>query len=211
MLRPTVSLLLTSILVGACAEPIAPEPEDSTWATTLDRVCDSNAAANSLPKAKLDEIGPYRGHPYMDSQWAEIARQVPGGWGGLYYERAAGRQQGALTIVLVDPTQQDRAVEALSRLFRGTGWERLIPELPNAVVQQGRWDFAQLFDWYRYLNRHVGQESGVTMSDIQESMNRIEYGVADEAARERLTRRLQGLNLPCFLVAIDIVPPAQTR
>lgn len=210
MLRSTVPLLLASILVGACAEPVAPEPEDPTSAT-VDKACHSNAPANSLPAAKLNEIGPYRGHPYMDSQWAEIARQVPGGWGGLYYERGAGRQQGPLTIVLVDPTQRDRAVEAISRLFRGSGWERLTPELPNAVVQQGRWDFAQLFDWYRYLNQHVWQESGVTMSDIQESKNRIEYGVADEAARERLTRRLQGLNLPCFLVAIEVVPPVQLR
>lgn len=98
-------------------------------------------------------------------------------------------------------------MEALSRLFQGTAWEGLRGALPDAVVEQGRWDFAQLFDWYRYVNRHAWQEPELTMSDIQESQNRIQYGVATEAARERLTRVLQGLELPCFLVAIGIVKP----
>lgn len=209
MPRSAASLLLIAA-AAACAEPLTPAPDGSAWAK-LGRTCEPNAPAQSLPADKLKQIGPDQGRPSMDSEWAAIARQVPGGWGGLYYQPGTGRQQGPLTIVLVDPTKRERAVEALSRLFRGTGWERIIPELPKAQVQKGRWDFAQLFDWYRYLNRHVWQEAGVTMSDIQESRNRIEYGVADEATRERLARRLLGLDVPCGLVAIEIVPPAQTR
>lgn len=194
------------LLLGGCADSVAPEAEadDLAW-VNLGRACSPKAPTYGLPQVKRDSIGPYIGPLYPDAQWAEIARQVPGGFAGVYYAPGTGRPPGPLTVVLVDPSQKAPALEALGRLL-----DRSL-DLSGAEIRKGRWNFAQLFDWQRYLHQHAFLESGLTMADIDEVANRLEYGVEDEAARERLTRRFQQLDLPCFLVAIEIVPPAELR
>jgi hypothetical protein len=44
----------------------------------------------------------------------------------------------------------------------------------------------------------------VSVSDINEARNRIEYSVTSEAERAKLEQALSDLDIPCFLVAIDI-------
>lgn len=198
------------VLASACSDPTAPEPAESLWAK-LGRPCSASAPAFSLPQAKFDSIGPYRGPLYADAQWAQYARQVPGGFGGLYYAPGAERQPGPLTIMLVNPKERKAALETLAQVFRGQPEERLVPQLPGAAVKQARWDFAQLFDWRRYLDRHAFSVQGLTSADIDEVQNRIEYGVENEAARDRLNEVLQQLGLPCHLVSIGIDPPVQLR
>jgi hypothetical protein len=117
---------------------------------------------------------------------------VPGGWGGFFLEN------GVPTIYLVVPARKDAAVAVL----RTEG----LPVTSSTRVKQGRWDFAQLYDWYRYLLPHIRVE-GLSTGDIQESRNRLEFGVIDEAARARLERTLAGLGVPCFLIAIGIRRP----
>ncbi len=186
-------LILAATALGACAVPTDVE-ESGEWADR-GRTCASDAPARSLPQPLRDAL-PEEGFPDMNSQWAAIARQVPGGWGGFF------REHGKPTMYLVDPGQQAAAAEALQRLY---------PASAGARVLRGRWDFAQLHDWYRYLAGHVWQVQGVHMSDIDEVGNRILYGVLDEAARRRLEERLTALEIPCFLVAIEIREPASFR
>lgn len=193
------------------AHPPVLDPADPAWAD-LGKSCPSDAPAYSLPAAKQDSI--YLIDPRRqdrDDELAEITRLVPGGFGGLYYERGSGREQGPLTVVLVDPTQRTAALETLGRIFAGTGWARAVPELPGAAIRKGRWDFAQLRDWRRYLDRHVFQAGRITTADIDEGSNRLTYGVADEATREQVIHVLQQLDLPCFLVAVEIQPPVRIR
>jgi len=71
-------------------------------------------------------------------------------------------------------------------------------------VKKGRWDFAQLHAWYRYLAPHIWGGDGLSFSDIQEARNRLEYGVIDEASRRRLEQTVAALGVPCFLIAIEI-------
>ncbi|MQA90186.1 MAG: hypothetical protein GEU90_08120 [Gemmatimonas sp.] len=75
---------------------------------------------------------------------------------------------------------------------------------PSVAVKQGRWDFAQLYDWYRYLNQHLWPVEGLSFSDIQEARNRLEYGAIDEPTRVEVENILADLDVPCFLVAIEI-------
>jgi hypothetical protein len=96
----------------------------------------------------------------------------------------------------VDPARREEAIEAL----RSEG----IPASTSTVVKQGRWDFAQLYDWYRFLAAGALALEGVTFTDIQESRNRLEIGAVDEEARGRLEQMLSALDLPCFLVATEI-------
>src|SRR5439155_17869761 len=84
-----------------------------------------------------------------DDRWAELAREVPGGFAGMMLE-------GGLVVFLVDTTQRDAALAALAA--RG-GLEGRDPK--RVRVRKVRWNFAQLYDWYRYLNLHVWSDSGV--------------------------------------------------
>jgi len=135
------------------------------------------------PQAPLDSSTP-------DSRWAEAARQVPGGWGGLFFE------DKALTVYLVDPRQQVEAAQAL--LEFGIG-------ISGARVKQGRWDFGQLFDWHFYIKSQLGDEEiVVTSSDIDEVRNRLVYGVVDEETQRTTITFLGSLDLPCELVMLEV-------
>lgn len=201
--RSLTSLLALGCVMVACVEPTPPATEqiEPAWAN-LGKSCPADAPAYSLPRAARDSL-PTDGRDSrtLDEVWAEIAREVPGGWGGLFYE------EGSLTIYLVERSKREQAIAALAPLLRESGWEEVADELATAEVKVGRWDFAQLHDWYRYLNQHVWRVEGVTTSDIDEQHNRLEYGVRDEEAQKRLSERLAELDPPCFLVAVGIRVP----
>jgi hypothetical protein len=201
------ALALPLLALGlACAD--ATSPDAAERAASAGRVGACEGPAASLPPqlaAALPAPGAAR---TPDARWAELARTVPGGFAGVMYDAPPAdgppRTTGRPVLMLVDPSRAAQAKAAL------------VPHLPGfdvagADVRAVRWDFAQLYDWYRYLNDRVWQERGVTMSDIDEAANRLVYGAADEAALERITQRLAALPLPCDLVLVRIVPPAQTR
>jgi hypothetical protein len=119
------------------------------------------------------------------------------GWGGFFLEN------GVPTIYLIDAALKEAAIAVLAT--------EGFPLSSSARVKQGRWDFAQLYDWYRYLALHISAVDGMSFSDIQEARNRIEYGVIDEPTRVRLEKTLAALEVPCFLVAIEIRPRAEFR
>jgi hypothetical protein len=180
-------------ILAACSAPAGPEtPGDgqasqARWAD-LGRDCPANTAAPSLSAAARDSL-PSPGWD-LNAQWAAIALRAPGGWGGYFID------DGVPTIYLLDPSQAQSAAAFL----RTEG----IPVPSSVAARQGRWGFAQLFDWYRYLNRYIWTVEGVSSSDIQEARNRLEYGVIDEPTRVRVEQVLSVLDIPCFLVALEI-------
>lgn len=101
-------------------------------------------------------------------------------------------------MYLVDTGQRNDAIAGLQA--RGFGSTL---QLGETVVKPGRWDFAQLADWYRYLSLHVLSSSYVRSSDIDEVKNRIELEMTGMSTRAALETLLASLDLPCYLVAID--------
>ncbi len=157
-----------------------------------------------VPAAALDSLGLSIPAPAVtpDDRWAALAREVPGGFAGTMLE-------GGLVVFLVDTTQRDAALAALGARGGLAGRD------PKRVrVRKVRWNFAQLYDWYGYLNRHLDfDHDNVAMSDIDEAENRITYGVMGEGARRALEHRLAALRPPppCFLVAVEVVGPAPDK
>src|SRR5437870_2595617 len=156
------SVVSLALLGLACAHP-SPDPR---W-TSLGRSCPADAPVVDVPAAALDSLGLSIPAPAVtpDDRWAALAREVPGGFAGTMLE-------GGLVVFLVDTTQRDAALAALGARGGLAGRD------PKRVrVRKVRWNFAQLYDWYRYLNLHVWSDSGVVTSDIDEAENRITYGV----------------------------------
>jgi hypothetical protein len=149
-------------------------------------------------------------HPDDDTEWAQVARIIPGGFAGVYFEplsdTAARGAEGAarqrLVIRLVDTTQRKQAIAALEPFLRYR-YRYLRSYLAEAIAVPARWTYVQLYEWYRYLNRQVWPLGGVTMSDLDEGNNRIMYGVESPVARDRLLKRLRELGVPCGLVDVE--------
>ena len=144
-----------------------------------------------------------------DAQTAELSRQAPGGFGGLFIDydppSALGAEQRLGTrhvvVFLVDTTQREAALRALET---PTQHDRLPLTVVGARVRPARWSFAELYDWYGVL-LDAGVREGVVMTDIDEKYNRILFGVEDAPARQRLELQLARLDLSCFLVGVRVV------
>ena len=150
-----------------------------------------------MPATARDSLGYPFGKPGTRDRWAsraELAPKIPGGWGGI-----ASLERGPFGIYLIDTTQRRAALAAL--LSAGIQY---ISDSTKAV--QGRWTYDQLYDWFRYIHSHL-HRVGVNMWALDEWRNRIYYGALDEAAAVELSRQLASLNVPCFLVAVEVVGP----
>src|SRR5438552_14787759 len=186
--NPVVAVALLGV---ACAHP----SEAPRWAR-LGQSCPADAPAVEVPVTLRDSVrGLGASFRDDDDRWADLAREVPGGFAGMMLE-------GGLVVFLVDTTQRDAALAALAA--RG-GLEGRDPK--RVRVRKARWDFSQLIDWYHYLNLSAWSDSGEVQRDIDEAHNRITYGVMGESGRRRLERGLARLRAPppCFLVAGESV------
>ena len=218
--RVTSSVCLVSAVASlhACHSPAARPPaeparapviapSDTSWAR-LSHSCPADAPVRFAPPRAPPPPGRVR---TRDDHAAELARHVPGGYGGLYVEYDPPLQpDGAIrfetrrvVISLVDTTQSEAALRALS----STAHPAQPPlNVAHARTRPARWSFAELYDWYGLLHSMVWREGTVT-SGINEKENRIVYGVENAAGRERLERRLARLDLPCFLIGVLVARP----
>ena len=219
MTRVTSSVCVVSAVVSlhACHSPTARPPaeparapviapSDTSWAR-LSHSCPADAPIRLAPPRAPPAAGRVR---TRDDHAAELARRVPGGYGGLYVEYDPPLQpDGAIRfetrraiVFLVDTTQTEVALRALA----STAPTQLGLNVAHARTRPARWSFAELYDWYGLLHNIVWRE-GVVSSDIDEKQNRIVYGVQNAAGRERLERQLARLDLPCFLVGVLVARP----
>ena len=95
------------------------------------------------------------------------------------------------------------AVAALSAQMPGF-------DFASADVWKGRWDFAQLYDWYRYIRVAIGSPEGIVFSDIDEYENRLTYGVLAEAM-DSVRAVFDAAALPCELVRFEESAPIEPR
>ena len=185
----TAALTLAGVRVARPQEPATPQ------------ACPPDAPGPSVPAAIRESLAPFpQGRQAtIDDRWAQTAREIPGGFAGIILE-------GGPVVFLVDTTKRDSALAALIARHAIPGRH---PE--RARVRKARWDFAQLHEWYEYLNGHLTGDSGFAMSDIDEGNNRLTYGVGDEAARRRFEDALARLNPPCGLVVVEVTGFVQFR
>lgn len=179
--RCVFGTLLATVVAAACSDTTAPG------------TCDPTAPGPSIESARKDSIPPpWSDHKTIDDQMAEVARDIPGGWGGFFLEN------GEPTIYLVQPAQRNAAVAVL--YDRGVGEPY---DIRQAKVWKGRWDFGQLYDWYRYINWvAVGWPDSLYWRDLDEYRNRLAYGARSAEGADSLVAVFEAVDLPCELVQI---------
>ena len=141
----------------------------------------------------------------LRDEFTAIARRVPGGFGGLYFD-----DDGSLTILLTDPSKGDEARAALAseRFIQdraaGDGGERF--DISGAIVRRGEYAHDQLDEW---LGRLLTQlPITPTKSGIRVHSNRILIGVADAAQREPVLKTAAAAGVPDSAVLVEVSPAA---
>jgi hypothetical protein len=176
-----------------------PKASEGPQLADIGKACTPESPATVLEGPRLDSL-PLdwrlrRG--YTDEIWVTLAREAPGGIGGMFFDRGVGY------LWLVDPSKRSEAIAAIA----AAGIEPIGFALQDAVVLKARWNFAQLAEWHAYVTSRALLGVEWSYADIQEGRNRLEYGVVDEAALRSLESRLKRLDLPCNLIAVEIRPP----
>jgi hypothetical protein len=121
--------------------------------------------------------------------FADIARKVPGGWGGYFFE------DGIYTTYLVDPSKREEATAALLEFG--------IYIRPGRV-KQGLWNFAQLYDWKLYIYAQSSGAPKFISTNIDQALNRVVFGVPNAETGDSLATFFSSLALPCDLLVIEL-------
>lgn len=192
--RRTFSLAVTFV-IAACSSSVAPlqAPIDPIYAHDV-VVRDCKGPALNLPAGLRAQLPPRTGQDIPDDHWADLAEKIPGGFAGVLLI------QGKPAMWLVRP---EEAAAAKAALLTDPSFGNF--DFRKAQVFKARWDFAQLVDWYNYLlGKDIWSTAGIVNGDKHEGINRIRYGVLDEASRTELVRKLEALNVPCDLIRIGL-------
>lgn len=153
-----------------------------------------------LPRSQDVEV---RADAMGDEGWARVARDVPGGFAGMFVDSTDATR---LVVLMVEPERWPEVRDALARHPDLAG-HAADPRFRDARVAPARWSFAELYAASRYLMGRVGEW---TSHDIDEVRNRVSVGVRTEEARTAMRQRLTELGAPSDLVATDLVGPICT-
>jgi hypothetical protein len=202
------------VVMIACSDPVSdpgsgpvsdPAPDPSyVWANPPG--CDSNAPAVSLPAAQGDSMPAVRSTGFLtiDETNYNLAQHVPGGWANYYLTPVNGRNTPVL--MFVDTTNVLAAIDSLVKYYP-YGHRSFARD--SIVLRVVRWNWVQLYDWYRYISYFKGLPDGWTFSDVDEFENRLSFGGNTAADRDAVVQSLRQLDVPCWLAAVRIKGYAQ--
>ena len=144
----------------------------------------------------------------VDERLTQVGKEWPG-FGGYFLERAnltPPYEYGAY-VYMLDACQQEAAEAAEAAAKQMLGAERFGQDILWVTVVQGDYSIVQLSQWYEYVSRIT--DPGLVLTDLDESRNRLEIGVVDDAAAQRVEEKLKELPTPREAVAIRIKEPVR--
>ncbi|MDZ4701281.1 MAG: hypothetical protein SH809_16335 [Rhodothermales bacterium] len=137
----------------------------------------------------------------LDDELVAIVETVPG-FGGFYFGGLNGT--GNLHIYLLEPDQQ--AAEAARGLLAGI-FDSAVFTNARVVPVQGQYDYRQLYDWRDIVSGLATPHGGWTTRDIDESQNRLIFGVETQAALDALKSQIEASSVPIDAVLLEITGP----
>ncbi len=161
------------------------------------------------------EALPERHHWTPDDEFSYWARRIPGGFGGFFYGTMDGiGEPDKINFFLVDLEQQEEAADTLiyilqdgDRTFRNLQVSRFAL---NAL--QGEFDWLQLQSCYHALrDGGIWDVEGVLSSDIDDSKNRLAYGVENMRTAQLVWSKVDILKVPREMVTTHLAAPVGWR
>lgn len=135
----------------------------------------------------------------LDDAFGQLADKVPGGFGGFF-----ASDDGRLTVYLVDVSQREAAIAALAATVRDPGVRAEIAR--GVTIRQGRFGYRQLMDWRARVGS-LPHNGGMTLTDIDETENRLKIGVEREGDRNRIVSEARRLGIPINALSIEVTGP----
>jgi hypothetical protein len=151
-------------------------------------------------KAALEDAG-----ETYDDLLLRVARQAPA-FGGMFFEFDGRQYTDVLHVYLLDPSQKEAAEKAIITVF-----SPLYPDLlpPREIqVLPAQYSFLQLKGWFDLMGI-LHNLSEVTMSDIDDTKNRLTLGVL-KMNTETVTlieQELAKLGIPRAAVVLEETGP----
>lgn len=133
----------------------------------------------------------------IDDQFTTVAERTPG-FGGMYADEEVN-----ILYVYMREGDSEAAVAAIRDVFK----ENNLPS--NVQVLQAAFDFLQLKQWHDLMAEHVFKISGVSLTDINDTENRLLVGVENQEAKDQVERKLIELGIPA--AAVNIVEVGAVR
>lgn len=188
LLRTSLAMLALVVTPGSAYPTLAALESAAPQVGSCDESTDA-------PPRSISRNAPYvPAVPSTDSSLDVATRDVPGGFAGMLHVDSGPRR----ILFLTNLGDAHRALEALQRV-PGLG----VPAEEHVVFRRARWTLAQLVGWYPYVVAHAG--SPLRAASIDTPGNRIVIGVDDERRRREVIKRFETLNLPCQLVAVEVI------
>jgi hypothetical protein len=128
-----------------------------------------------------------------DDRLEQIAKENPG-FGGYYRDRD---DTSIVYVYMTDVSQRETAERAA----------RAAVEDPESVseirIVQGDFEFTDLAEWFRLITKHLlPVVDEINKKSIIPGTNRIEIGVSDLSAQDRVTKVLNEMGIPVDAVTI---------
>ena len=141
----------------------------------------------------------------VDKGLARVAEQWPG-FGGYYLDRGTRKPPHWYTayVYMLDACQHEAAELAVKQLVDP---ERLGEDIFGVYAVEADYSIVQLGRWYEYVSGLT--DPGLVVTDIDESRNRLEIRVVDDAAAQRVEEKLKELPVPREAVAVRIREPVK--
>jgi hypothetical protein len=136
--------------------------------------------APALPELQQPE------YELASEPWAKLAVRLRYK-AGVYHDV----KQGLIYITLYEPDARAEAEKAVAEMGLSQS---------SVVMKEAEFDRAQLGQWYRQIN----WGEGVVTGWVDESVNRIRFGVTTVESRERLEAAIRKAGVPLEAVFIDL-------
>ncbi len=150
--------------------------------------------ANVLAVSDYVRVAPDGQVRTLEGSFGQVEALVPG-FGGMFLDG------DTLKIYLTNPSQKAAAIRAISAVF---GVERI--PVGGVQVLQATYGFAQLSQWHNRMGV-LFQISGVILTDIDESANRLKVGVVSSTHFVVVEVQLARLGIPRGAVDIVVMEP----
>jgi hypothetical protein len=150
-----------------------------------------------------DASGGQAALPTIHDAFAQVGQKVTG-FGGMFIDE----KKDTMYVYLV-PSQPGDAVQVDRAITEVLGANR--PPQHQLKVLEGQYTFLELMDWYAHLRPQVLPMSGVVMTGIDDSGNRLRVGIDTPAAAAAVESKLDALGIPRDAVNIVGVKSARAE
>ena len=141
----------------------------------------------------------------LDERLAQVAEQWPG-FGGYYLSRAKVHPpyEYLAYVYMLDGCQHLEAEQVVKQILYP---ERFGQDILGVLALQGDYSIAQLSQWYEHVSRIA--DPGLVLANLDESRNRLEIIVVDDAAAQRVEEKLKEIPVPPEAVAVRMREPVK--